>query len=178
MSEISKLGLADKFILPLFILLGTKYISIFIINLLFSFSWKFGFSFYQVFSLPLIHYSDKRELLAANSLSSLFMILVAAVGFTWIIFRYQHFHEHHVKPKTAANLHLRKMENLILNDSEFHRQLIVWFSLAWFVFIFILLEFLGGSVILPVLSLNLTIVLFLSLVIISDMYKRDYSKKG
>jgi len=178
MSEISKLGLADKFILPLFILLGTKYISIFIINLLFSFNWKFSFSFYQVFFLPFIHYSDKRQLLVANSLSSLFMVLVLAIGFTWIIFRFQYFHEHHIKPKTASNLHLRKMENLILSDAEVHYQLIIWFSLAWFVFIFILLEFLGGSVILPVLSLNLTVVLFLSLVIMSDMYKKDYSKKG
>ena len=178
MSDISKLGLLDKFILPFLILLGTKYISIFIINLLFSFSWKFGFSFYQVFFLPFIYYSDKRQLIVANSLSSLFVVLVLAIGFTWIIFRFQNFHEHHIKPKTASILHQKKMENLILSDAEFHRQLIVWFSLAWFVFIFILLEFLSGSVILPVLSLNLTVVLFLSLVIISDMFKKDYSKKG
>ncbi len=172
MPGISLAKLLDGFILPIFLVIGGKYISALFINLIFSFDWRLSTSSSQVFSLPFVQYSNLENLIVANSASSLFMSLVLAVGFTWVIFRFQHFHENYVTPKIASNLHSQKMEYLIIDEVRSHHQITIWFSLAWFTFLLVLLEFLAGSIALFVLITNLTIVLFLSVVILFDMHKK------
>lgn len=177
MFRISLTKLLDESILPLFLVFGGKYISALFINLVFSYDWGFSFSVSQVFSLPFVHYSNFGDLLVANSISSFFMSLVLVVGFSWVIFRFQHFHENHISPKIAANLHSQKMEYLIIDEVEFDHQITVWFSLAWLIFILVLLEFLAGNIALFVLSINTATVLFLSVVTIFNLYKKAVTIK-
>ena len=101
------------------------------------------------------------------------MTLVLAVGFTFVIFRFQHYHEWYIEPKLASRLHAKKMEHLILNEVRSHNQITAWFTLAWLVFLLTLLEFLAGSLVLFVLTINFTIVFMLSVVVIFDMYKKE-----
>lgn len=178
MSQISLPRLMDALILPVSLVFGSKYIGVFIINLVLSFEWSFSFSASQVFSLPFVHYKSLDELLIANSLSSLIMILVLAVGFTWVFFRFQIFHENFILPKISARLHSKKMEYLIVGEVQAHNQITVWFTLAWLVFLLTLLEFLAGSVVLFVLVVSLTLTLFLSATTLYDMNKKALVKKG
>lgn len=172
MSKRFNLKLLDRLILPIFLVIGTKYISAFVFNLTLSLSWTFNFSDSQIFTLPFIQYSNLEDLIVANSLSSFIMSLVLAIGFIWTIFRFQHFHEYHIPPKVASSLHSRRMEFLIMEEADAHHQITVWFSLAWLIFIVVLLEFLAGSVVLFVLTTTFTIVFFLSAVAIFDVHKK------
>lgn len=178
MSKLNPFKLLVEAILPIVLVVGTKYISVFVINYLLSYSWEFSFSASQVFSLPFIQYSSSNDLLIANSISSLVMIMVLGIGFSFVFFRFQHFHEKFISPKIAANLHVSKIESIIFSEVDAHNQLTVWFTLSWIVFLTALLEFLAGSIVLVVLIIELTVVLFLSLVTLSDMHKKASFKKG
>lgn len=166
----------ERTILPIVLVLGSKYIIVFLLNIIFSYSWKFSFSTSQIFSLPFVQYYNTQNLIMVNSISSFFMTLVLATGFAWTFYRFQFFHENFVEPKVSARLHSNKMESLILKEVSAHSQMTVWFSLAWFTFILILLEFLAGTVTLFVLSTNFIIVLLLSSATIMDMHKKGARK--
>ena len=92
MSKLSFLKLLDSFILPFVVVLGSKYFSVLVINLVLFINWEFNLSIFQVFSLPFIQYSSDGDLMLVNSISSLVMSLVLAFGFTLILFRFQFFH--------------------------------------------------------------------------------------
>ncbi len=115
--------------------------------------------------------------MAANSLSSFIMTLVMAVGFTFVIFRFQYYHEGYIEPKVASRLHTKKMDRLIISEVRSHNQITVWFTLAWLIFLLTLLEFLAGSLVLFVLVINFTIVCMLSVVVVFDMYKKGTTKR-
>lgn len=178
MSKLSFLKLLDSFILPLAVVLGSKYLSALVINLALSLSWEFGFSAYQIFSLPFIQYSSNENLMLVNSISSLVMSLVLAIGFTLILFRFQFFHEDFIPPNIASVLHSKKLDRLIINKSQSHNQLTSWFTLAWVTFLVILLEFIGGTVNLIVLSTNLTMVSLISVVLIFDMLRKGATARA
>ncbi len=172
MFKLSSLKLLDSFILPFVVVLGSKYLSALVINLVLSLRWELSFSAYQIFSLPLIQYPSNEDLMLVNSISSLVMSLVLAFGFTLVLFRFQFFHEDFIPPKNASILHSKKMDGLIISKSQSHNQLTTWFILAWVTFLVILLEFIGGSVSLIVLVFNLTMVSLISVVLIFDMLRK------
>ena len=177
MPTVSRIKALEETIFPLVLVIGSKYISVFLVNLLFSLNWDFSFSASQIFSLPFIQYSSQEDLVAANSLSSFIMTLVMAVGFTFVIFRFQYYHEGYIEPKVASRLHTKKMDRLIISEVRSHNQITVWFTLAWLIFLLTLLEFLAGSLVLFVLVINFTIVCMLSVVVVFDMYKKGTTKR-
>jgi hypothetical protein len=177
MPMVSKVKALEAIILPLVLVIGSKYISVFLVNLIFSLNWGFSFSASQIFSLPFLHYPSQKDLVLANSLSSFVMVLVLAVGFTFVLFRFQHYHEGYIEPKVASRLHAKKMERLIVSEVISHNQITVWFTLAWLIFLLTLLEFLAGSIVLFVLAVNFTIVCMLSVVVVSDMYKKGAARR-
>ena len=178
MSKLSFLKLLDSFILPFVVVLGSKYFSVLVINLVLFINWEFNLSIFQVFSLPFIQYSSDGDLMLVNSISSLVMSLVLAFGFTLILFRFQFFHEDFISPKVASVLHSKKLSRLIVNKSQSHNQLTNWCILAWATFLIILLEFIGGTVSLIVLVINLTMVSLLSVVLIFDMLRKGSTARA
>ncbi len=159
-------------ILPIVLVFGAKYISVFVVALLFSLVWSLSFSASQVFTLPFVQFSSPTDLLLVNSVSSLFMTLVLAIGYTAALYRFQYFHENFIEPKVAARVHTGKMEYLIFKETQAHSQITVWFALSWIVFLLILLEFLANSVVLVVLVANFIITLLLGSAVILDMHKK------
>ena len=159
-------------ILPVVLVFGAKYISVFVIALLLSLEWAVGFSLSQIFTLPFIQFSNSADLLLVNSVSSLFMTMILTVGYAAALYRFQYFHENFIEPKVAARVHARNMEYLIFKETQAHSQITVWFILSWIVFLLILLEFLAGSAVLFVLVANFIITLLLGSAIVFDMHKK------
>ena len=164
--------LAD-ILLPLVLVLGSKYISVFIINIVLNLEWVFSFSMSQIFTLPFFRYSNLEDLVLVNSISSLFMIMVLTIGYIGALYRFQFFHENFIEPKVSARLHSKKMEYLIFSETRAHTQITVWFTLACTTFLLTLLEFLAGNIVLFVLSLNLVIVTLLLSATVFDMHKKS-----
>ena len=123
MSKLSFLKLFDSFVLPFVLVIGAKYLSALVINLILVINWEPSFSTFQIFSLPFIHYSSGADLLLVNSISSLIMSLVLAVGFTFILFRFQFFHEDFIPPKVASRLHSKKLDRFMISEGQAHNQL-------------------------------------------------------
>lgn len=163
-------------LLPLVLVLGAKYISVFIINIVLNLEWVFSFSVSQIFTLPFFQYSDLADLVLVNSISSLFMIMVLTIGYTVALYRFQFFHEDFIEPKVSANLHSQKTEYLIFKEARAHIQITVWFILACIIFLISLLEFLAGSMVLFVLSVNFVIVAILLSATVFDLHQKKSRK--
>ena len=175
MTKTTRPSFADV-LLPLVLVLGSKYISVFIINLVLSLEWVFSFSVSQVFTLPFVQYANLADLMLVNSISSTFMIMVLTIGYSVALYRFQYFHENFVEPKVAASLHSKKREYLIFSEVRAHTQITVWFILACSTFLVTLLEFLAGNIVLFVLSLNFIIVVLLGSATVFDMHKKGARK--
>jgi hypothetical protein len=168
-------SLADV-LLPLVLVLGSKYISVFAINIIFNLDWVFSFSVSQVFTLPFVHYVNLTDLVLVNSISSIVMTVVLTVGYALALYRFQYFHENFIEPKVAASLHSKRRDYLIFSEVRAHTQITVWFTLAGLVFLLTLLEFLAGNVVLFALSANFIIVILLGSATVSDMHKKGSKK--
>jgi len=174
MPKTKKTLLAD-FLLPTVLIIGSKYVSVFIFNLVLFLDWRFAFSAYQVFTIPFIQYKNQTDLIMVSSFSTLIMTMVLAVGYSLALYRFQYFHEKFITPKLAARLYSKKKEHLIFQEARAHNQITVWFALAWSTFLVTLLGYLGGTIVLFVV---LVIVLLLSSSTIFDMHKKSLILKG
>ena len=176
MPKTKKTLLAD-FLLPTVLIIGSKYVSVFIFNLVLFLDWRFAFSAYQVFTIPFIQYKNQTDLIMVSSFSTLIMTMVLAVGYSLALYRFQYFHEKFITPKLAARLYSKKKEHLIFQEARAHNQITVWFALAWSTFLVTLLGYLGGTIVLFVVLVNLVIVLLLSSATIFDMHKKSLTLK-
>ncbi|MEX0617273.1 MAG: hypothetical protein WD231_05775 [Candidatus Woykebacteria bacterium] len=174
MLKISALKLVDRLIAPIVLVFGTKYIAVLAINLVFDFHWDMGFSSQQVFSLPFINYSNAADLVFTNTLSSFLMVIVLALGFTFILLRFQNFTKNRVKPKVASRLSKKSMEYLLIDEEEAFHQVLAWYVLSWVVFLLVLGEFLASSVSPIVLSFSLTVVFVLTVLSTIEAHKSLY----
>lgn len=104
------------------------------------------------------------------------MIIVLTIGYSVALYRFQYFHENFIEPKVSASLHSERREYLIFSEARAHTQITVWFTLACVTFLFTLLEFLAGNIVLFVLSVNFIIVALLGSATVFDMHKKGARK--
>ncbi len=175
MSKTHPVKFLDEFILPAVVVVGTKYISVFLVAAIFSYSWKPGFHLFQIFSIPFVEFANQQSLIVVNSISSLVTSLVLAAGFTWVFFRMQYFHEDFLPPKVSSKLYQKKMEFLIISDREAAHQVTAWFLIGAGVFLLNLLGFLAGNLVLFVLVISTSTTFFLSTLTILDMTRKGSS---
>ncbi len=164
MRKISALKLLDEAILPVVLVVFCKIVAIFILTLVFNIPWSFN-STSGSYSFYFINFKDASGVFFVSSISDLVMILFVAVGFLWTLFRGSYFREDKLHPITAARLHKKGKESLIVDKNKAYHQAAVWLSLSWFTFFLSLDNVLQGSTSLltfgvaVVATLGLTVVL-------------------
>lgn len=137
MRKISALKLIDEAILPVVVVIASKIASIFVLTFLFNIPWTFkaeasSYGFY------FINFTKASDVFFVVSLSDLVMVLAAAVGFLWVLFRGNYFGEDKMHPVEASRLHKKGREGLIVSSREAYHQAVVWLSISWFTFFLIL----------------------------------------
>ena len=98
------------------------------------------------------HYQD---LVLANNLSNILVVLVIILGTSGVLIRLYHFHDSHVHPFFLAKLLESDLEFAISTSFELFHQAAVWLSLGFFVVASIFVQ--------PIFGLTSPIILFVSL---------------
>ncbi len=115
--------LIDYAILPAFLIIGAKIISIvFLTN-------YFGVDF--VIDRMQITIQNSAEFIAINSYSSLIMFFTIIAGLIWVTIKAHVFHDTHITPAFSAKLFSMNMEDLIHTSETIFAQAFIWLSYAW-----------------------------------------------
>ena len=169
MPKISALKFIDEAILPVALIVGTKFISIFILTIILGFSWSFDS---EIKNRLLIFSFDRfSDLTVVSNVSDIAAVLVGCFGFSWTIFRSQNFRKDAVHPATEVNLRQKSQENLILSKEEGFHQVSVWAIASWFLLFFVLNNVLVGITSFFVLGLGIGVNLALTLAFYKDLVK-------
>ena len=115
--------LIDYAILPAFLIIGAKIVSIvFLTN-------YFGVDF--VIDRMQITIQNSVEFIAINSYSSLIMFFTIIAGLIWVTIKAHIFHDTHITPAFSAKLFSMNMEDLIHTSETIFAQAFIWLSYAW-----------------------------------------------
>ena len=125
MKKVSLLKSIDEVILPLVLLLGSRYFGVFLYALITPFQFTFSSTF-DLASLPFIRCGGSSNLIAANSFSWGLTAAVLGLTFGFIAFRNLYLHEDWLHPKQATHLHKNRMDHLIVGSKEAFHQGISW----------------------------------------------------
>jgi len=142
--DAAPLKFLDELILPFVILSAARYLGVFATTYLREVQFSFG-SQSDLVSLPFVHFSYFCDRLLANSISWVFVALVLAVFFGFILFRNLHFHADWVHPRVATHLHNKNLEFLIIESKEAFYQAVTWSCLTLALLALATAEFLAGS---------------------------------
>lgn len=169
MPKISALKFVDEAILPIALIVGTKFLSIFILTIILGFSWSFDS---EIKNRLLIFSFDKfSDLTVVSNVSDMAAVFVSCFGFAWIIFRSRNFRKDLVHPATEVKLRQKNQENLILSKEEGLHQESVWLVASWFLMFFILNNVLVGITSFFVLGLGIGVNLALTIAFYKDLLK-------
>ena len=125
MKKVALLKSIDEVILPLVLLLGSRYFGVFLYALIAPFQFTVSSNF-DLASLPFIKCGGSSNLIAANSFSWGLTAAVLGLTFGFIAFRNLYLHEDWLHPKQATYLHRNKMNHFIVNSREAFHQGISW----------------------------------------------------
>ena len=112
--------LIDQSIVPALLLVTTKVVSSILVANYFGIDFSFG---QQGFT-----YKNVDEYLTVNSYSIFFMIVVVAVGISYILLKSLIFHESHIAPHVTARLFSLKLSYLIQASYDLYSQGTIWLS--------------------------------------------------
>ena len=175
--KLSLLKSLDKIILPLVLLIGARYLGVFLYALINPFQFSFSRNF-DLLSLPFVK-GGQEGLLGANSFSWIFTAAVLALAFGFIAFRNLYLHEDLLHPKQATHLHRSKMDHLIVNYQDAFHQGISWWVVALISLSLALADYLSGTASTVAFGVIISVsasLLALLLLGISKGYKLDSKK--
>ncbi|OGY24103.1 MAG: hypothetical protein A2172_00990 [Candidatus Woykebacteria bacterium RBG_13_40_15] len=151
MRQFSAIKLADELILPLVIIVMTRYLSVFLAALLAPLNFSIGVSS-SFHTLLFLSFSDKNQAVLANFISWMAVATVLAMYFGFVLFRGLHTASEQLHPKYAQDLHKRNLDFLVIDQNETRHQTIGWLAIVVLVSCLMLYDFL--SVGLPAFSLG------------------------
>ena len=144
MGNLSFLKLLDETILPFVLLVGCRFLGLFLAALIFPVGFYFSVHS-DLLSLPFIKFRAVNDLYLANSVSWGFVGLVLAISFGYVLFRIFNFNGDRIHPKEASRLYNRNLEFLIINSHEAFHQGIAWVLAGLFSICLATGDFLGGQ---------------------------------
>jgi hypothetical protein len=130
MGKISFVKLADKFVLPLVLLIAARYLGVFIVGLWLPISFSMG-AVSDIFSLPFLNFAGPTGLFLANSFSWALIAVLLGLYFGFVLYRSIHLHEDFLHPKQAWHIHNKKLESLTINSRESLHQIVVWLVISF-----------------------------------------------
>jgi len=119
----------DELILPIVILVSTRYFGVFISQYWYSITFSFNEGT-DIISLPYIHFAGPAGRFTANSASWLIVGIVISLYFGLTIFRSLHFHKDYFHPKHAWYVHGKNLEFLLIDKKDVLYQSAVWITLS------------------------------------------------
>jgi hypothetical protein len=112
--------LIDQSIIPAITLIAARIISVVLVANYFGVEYSFGVDGFT--------YYDPASYILVNSYSMFFMIVVLAVGVSYILLKSLIFHETHIAPKLTAHLFSLKLSSFIQASYDLYSQGAVWLS--------------------------------------------------
>lgn len=134
------LKLIDEAVLPAFLVLAAKLISLFGIIKIFA----LNFSFNTQSLLPILSFENQSDLIFANTHSNFLMFLVVVAGLAWVLIRAHLTHDTHIHPNLTLKLFTLNLGGLITTSFEIYHQAVVWLLFLWFSVLIFALQALAG----------------------------------
>jgi len=119
--------LVDEAIFPAILLLATRLTSMLVVS-------KFFHANYEINANGVI-FVNLSDYLKVNSYSTLFMILILAIGLLFIIIKSFVFHDSHISPGFSAKIYSLKMPSLIQSSFNIYSQGTIWLSYIYLILI-------------------------------------------
>lgn len=143
MVKFSILKLIDEAVLPAFLVVVTKVVTFFI--LMITLGEKLSFPNDLLSPLQVVPtWLSSPNLILANSVGNLFTMLLIVLCFGWVVIKAHHFHASHISPRFHAKLVRNGWEHLVEESFEIYHQAVVWLSLTWLFFFYVLVNTLLG----------------------------------
>ncbi len=174
MPKISALKFIDEAIIPIALIIGTKFLSILILTIILGFSWSFDSEVKN--RLLFFSFDHFNDLIIVSNISDLAALVISSVGFSWVILRSRTFRKDLIHPVTEVKLRQKSQEGLILSAEESLHQESVWLVASWFLMFFVLNNVLVGTTSFFVLGIGIGINTALTLAFYRDLV-RDYPEK-
>lgn len=131
--------LIDEAILPAVLLVGSKFVGVFLLAAISKSAFNFQLG-KILFVLPSVSFNSFNAYVFSNSYSNLFTYAVLVAGGTFILLRAHFFHSTHITPTLHAKLEKLRLTSLISDTFVIYHQAFIWFAFIWLFTIFLLVQ--------------------------------------
>ncbi len=119
--------LIDRAIVPAFLLLGARLISIVLVSRYLKLDFEL--------SKTGLVFGSVEDYVKVNSYSALVMVAVLILGLLFVLIKSIVFHESHIKPSVTSKLFSLNISSLIQNSFDLYTQGAIWLSYAYLLLI-------------------------------------------
>lgn len=168
-SKPSLLKLFDEAILPAFLVVGTKVISFLLLAIFLDLKLPSFSDLPSILFLTTWVSVDYAKFVQVSSVSSMFTFLVLLIFFGWVIIKAHHFHDSHLSPRDQQKLIRSGWEHLVESSHEIYHQALVWITLTWFFFFYVLVSTYLGLTSWWVPFLGTAVVFSLTMMMVEDV---------
>jgi hypothetical protein len=167
MPRISAIKVIDKAILPIVLVLGSKFVTVFLLTIFFGFAWSFD---NEVKNRLLIFSFEKfTDLVIISTVSDSIAVLTACTGLAWVIFRSSTFRKDKIHPVVEVKIRQKAQESLILEKEDSQHETTVWLVISWFLLFFVLNNVLVGITSFFVLGMGVGVNLALTIAFYKEL---------
>jgi hypothetical protein len=112
--------LIDQSVIPAFLLLSVRIVSVILISNKLGFQYSIGASGFE--------FGSQKDYVLVNSYSTMLMVVLLAIGLFYVILKSLVFHDSHISPGLTAKLFSLRLPAFIQNSFELFSQGVVWLS--------------------------------------------------
>ncbi len=176
--RLSLLKLFDEAVLPAFLVVGTKIISFLLVAIFLGLKLPLFSDLPSILFLTKWVSEDYEKFVQVSSVSSMFTFLVLLIFFGWVIIKAHHFHDSHISPRYHQKLVKNGWEHLVESSQEIYHQALVWFTLTWLFFFYVIVSTYAGLTAWWVPLIGTAVVFSLTMMMVEDVINEVKIKKS